>query len=56
MRAFAQYRALLLENSELKKEIKALDEKLNQAFRFLLEKIDALTPQYANRKRIGYKK
>ena len=55
MRAFAKYRALLLENSELKKEIKELDDKLNQAFKYLLEKIDALAPHYTNRKSIGYK-
>jgi hypothetical protein len=55
MRAFAQYRAILLENTELKKEIKSLDEKLNSAFQYLLEKIDALTPQYTDRKKIGYK-
>lgn len=55
MRAFARYRALLLENTELKKEIKALDSKHHQAFQFLLEKIDALTPTYANREKIGYK-
>lgn len=55
MRAFARFRALLMENSELKKERKALDEKLNQAFQYLLEKIDALAPTYTDRKRIGYK-
>lgn len=54
MRAFAKYRALLLENSELKEEIKALDEKLTQAFQYLLEKIDALAPRYTDRKKIGY--
>ena len=42
MRAFARYRALLRENEELKKEILKLDAKLNQAFKFLLDKIDAL--------------
>ncbi|WP_340111973.1 ORF6N domain-containing protein [Maribellus mangrovi] len=42
MRAFARYRAILTENEELKKEIQTLDNKLNQAFRFLLDKIDAL--------------
>ncbi|MFW6310527.1 MAG: ORF6N domain-containing protein [Prolixibacteraceae bacterium] len=42
MRAFARYRALLIENEELKKEIRNLDKKLNDAFRYLLEKIDAL--------------
>jgi hypothetical protein len=42
MRAFARYRSLLRENEELKKEIRLLDNKLNQAFKFLMEKIDAL--------------
>ncbi len=42
MRSFARYRALIRENSELKKEINKLDKKLNQAFKFLLEKIDVL--------------
>jgi len=56
MRAFARYRALLRENEELKKEILKLDAKLNQAFKFLLDKLDALH-QKANepRKPIGYK-
>lgn len=42
MRAFARYRALLKENEDLKKEILKLDAKLNQAFKFLLDKIDAM--------------
>lgn len=42
MRAFARYRALLSENEELKKEILKLDAKLNHAFKFLLDKLDAL--------------
>lgn len=42
MRAFARYRALLRENEDLKKEILKLDSKLNQAFKFLLDRIDAL--------------
>jgi hypothetical protein len=56
MRAFARYRALLNENAELKKEILKLDAKLSQAFKFLLDKIDALH-QKANepRKPVGYK-
>lgn len=56
MRAFARYRALLRENEELKKEILKLDSKLNQAFKFLLDKIDALH-QKANTpfNPIGYK-
>jgi len=56
MRAFARYRALLKENEELEKEIFKLDAKLNQAFKFLLDRIDALH-QKANvpRKPVGYK-
>jgi len=55
MRAFARYRALLKENEELKKEIFKLDAKLNQAFKLLLTRIDALH-QKANvpRKPVGY--
>lgn len=56
MRAFAVYRAMLIEDKSLRKEIKVLDEKINKVFRFLLDKIDALhqvkTPP---RKKIGYK-
>lgn len=55
MRAFAQYRAILLENHELKKEIQALDGKLNQAFQYLLDKIDALAPRYTDRQPLGYR-
>jgi hypothetical protein len=55
MRAFSRYRAIILENKELKKEITELDKKLNNAFKYLLEKIDALAPHYTNRKKIGYK-
>ena len=58
MRAFAYYRAILLENKELRREIKVLDEKINEAFRYLLEKIDALTPQLEERphKPVGFKR
>ena len=55
MRAFARYRALILENKELKKEIKDLDSKIDEAFKYLLKKTDALAPTYKNRKKIGYK-
>jgi len=55
MRAFSRYRALLLENHELKKQIDALDGKLNQAFKYLLSRIDSLTPKYTDREKIGYK-
>ncbi|MCX6220590.1 MAG: hypothetical protein NTZ69_06345 [Bacteroidia bacterium] len=42
MRAFARYRSLLKENESLKEEILKLDAKLNQAFKYLLDRIDAL--------------
>lgn len=43
MRAFANYRNLLIESKSFKKELKSLDDKIDQIFRFLLEKIDALS-------------
>jgi hypothetical protein len=55
MRAFSHYRALLYENDELQKEIKNLDKKLNEAFRYLLERIDELRQKKNERKPIGYK-
>lgn len=55
MRAFARYRAILMESVELKKEIKELDQKLNQAFKYLLDKIDALAPKVLDREPIGFK-
>jgi hypothetical protein len=56
MRAFARYRALLRENEELKQEILKLDAKLNHAFKFLLDKLDALH-QKSNKpiKPVGFK-
>ena len=55
MRAFAQYRSLLLENTDLRGEIGLLDDKLNQAFQYLLDRIDALSPTLADREPIGFK-
>ncbi len=56
MRAFAVYRAMLMEDKSLRKEIKALDEKINKVFRYVLDKIDALHQDKAKpRKKIGYK-
>ena len=56
MRAFARYRSLLKENESLKEEILKLDAKLNQAFKFLLERIDALHQKASMpRKAVGYK-
>ncbi|MCK4408337.1 MAG: ORF6N domain-containing protein [Bacteroidales bacterium] len=59
MRAFAKYRAMLIENRDLKSELKALDDKINKVFKFLLNKIDALHQNKIEekpRKIIGYKK
>jgi hypothetical protein len=59
MRAFANYRGFLKETDELRSEIKILDVKINKAFKFLLEKLDALhqnkKPKLPVRKKIGYK-
>jgi hypothetical protein len=55
MRAFSHYRALLYENDELKKEIKNLDKKLNETFRYLLDRIDELHQKKNERKPVGYK-
>lgn len=56
MRAFAVYRAMLIEDKSLRKEIKALDEKINKVVRYMLDKIDALHQDKATpRKKIGYK-
>ena len=57
MRAFASYRAMLIENKDLQSEIRALDGKINKVFKFLLDKIDALHQKKieAPLKKIGYK-
>lgn len=59
MRAFARYRALLIESQDLKKEINKLDKKIDQIFKFLLDKIDALHQKklmQKNREKIGFKR
>jgi hypothetical protein len=50
MRAFAQYRAILKENENLRKEIIKLDAKVNQAFQYLLNKLDALSEKRKKKK------
>ena len=58
MRAFAKYRAMLIDNQDLRSEIRAIDDKINKVFKFLLEKIDALHQKKIEekpRKRIGFK-
>ena len=42
--------------NELRKEILAVDEKVNKVFRVLLDKIDSLSPKQQNRKQIGFKR
>lgn len=55
MRAFARYRALIRETSDLKLEIKELDNKFTKAFNYLLNRLDELHQKKAlPRKRIGY--
>lgn len=57
MRAFAHYRALIMENKELHKELLKLDKKVNDAFKYLMKKIDALRKEKNKpRKPIGYKR
>jgi hypothetical protein len=57
MRAFASYRALLIDSKDFRRELKTLDDKINQIFKFLLEKLDALSQKQLDqpRKKIGYK-
>jgi len=52
MRAFVYYRQILLQNQDLYKKVKELDDKINHVYRFLLNKIeiskDSIEP-------VGYK-
>ena len=58
MRAFVSYRAMLIENKELRNEIIRLDKKINNSFKFLLKKIDALKPvsPQGPRRTVGFKR
>jgi len=58
MRAFVSYRAMMIEKKELRNEIIRLDKKINNSFKFLLRKIDALTPVLTQppRKTVGFKR
>ncbi|MCF8452474.1 MAG: ORF6N domain-containing protein [Pedobacter sp.] len=40
MRAFVYYRQILLQNQDLYKKVKGLDDKINHVYRFLLNKIE----------------
>lgn len=55
MRAFVRYRAILRETDELRADLRKLDRKLNESFRYLVEKIDALHQKEASRAPIGFK-
>ena len=58
MRAFVSYRAMMIEHKELRNEIIRLDKKINNSFKFLLRKIDALTSALTQppRKTVGFKR
>ena len=56
MRAFARYRTILMENQELRSELKALDEKVNAVFKILLDKIDDMAHEHADRRPIGFRR
>jgi hypothetical protein len=57
MRAFASYRALLLESKDFRKELRSLDEKINKIFKFLLDKMDALNQKNLEhpRRKVGFR-
>jgi len=52
MRAFVYYRQILLKNQDLYKKVKELDDKINQVYRFLLNKIEINTSSIEP---VGYK-
>jgi len=58
MRAFARYRAYLINNEDISKRIGELDEKINRVFKYLLEKIQGFDSNKSSdaRNKIGYKK
>ena len=57
MRAFAKYRALIIENQDLRSELRAMDDKINKVFKYLLDRIDALHQKESTpRRSIGYKR
>ncbi len=57
MRAFAQYRVMLIENNDLRKNIHQLDEKINKVFKYLLDRIDEMHQKKLRSKpnKVGYK-
>ena len=56
IRTLSKYRSILKANLDLKREIRQLDKKINDTFKYLLEQIDALHQTRKNRRRpIGFK-
>jgi len=57
MRAFARYRAFLVENVDINKRIEELDDKINRVFEYLLDKIQGFDSNKSSdaRNKIGYK-
>lgn len=55
MRGFAQYRALLLDNRDLRRELKSLDARLSRTTKELMDKIDGLTAKVLVREAAGAK-
>lgn len=63
MRAFAQYRSFMLDNRELRRELRSLDAKLSRTSRELMDRIDELTAKVLVRdapkpvrRRVGFKR
>lgn len=52
MRAFVYYRQILIQNHEVYKKVKELDEKINHVFKYLLDKIEI---KIENTEPVGYK-
>ena len=55
MRTFARHRYLLREHEELKKEVLAIDSKLDKAFQYLMNRLDSLREGNKKRRKIGFK-
>lgn len=58
MRAFARYRAYLIDNKDISKRLGELDDKINRVFKYLLDKIQGFDSNKLSdaRNKIGYKK
>ena len=58
MRAFARYKAFLVENVDINKRIEELDDKINRVFKYLLDKIQGFDSNKSSdaRNKIGYRK